>query len=267
MQAGAPGADIAGAHMEGPFLGAAYPGAQKAGANLAPTRENYARLTEGAQDVVRLLTLAPENPGARDLIAALAARGVAVSAGHTDAKYEQIREAMESGLTQMTHLYNCMSPLHHRAPGAVGAALTLEGLSSQVIADGIHLHPAAVKLAVRACCRVLLITDAMEAADMPDGDYDLGGQKVFVRGGAARLAAGNLAGSTLTLERGVRNAMRFAGISLEQAAVMASANVADALGLADRGRIRPGLRADLCLLDAAGEVRMTLVAGKIVYER
>ena len=275
MQAGAPGADIAGAHMEGPFLGAAYPGAQKAGANLAPTLENYARLTEGAQDVVRLLTLAPENPGARDLIAALAARGVAVSAGHTDAKYEQIREAMESGLTQMTHLYNCMSPLHHRAPGAVGAALTLEGLSSQVIADGIHLHPAAVKLAVRACSRVLLITDAMEAADMPDGDYDLGGQKVFVRGGAARLAAGNLArlaagnlaGSTLTLERGVRNAMRFAGISLEQAAVMASANVADALGLADRGRIRPGLRADLCLLDAAGEVRMTLVAGKIVYER
>ena len=114
---------------------------------------------------------------------------------------------------------------------------------------------------------LLLITDAMEAADMPDGDYDLGGQKVFVRGGAARLAAGNLAGSTLTLERGVRNAMRFAGISLEQAAVMASANVADALGLADRGRIRPGLRADLCLLDAAGEVRMTLVAGKIVYER
>ena len=174
---------------------------------------------------------------------------------------------MESGLTQMTHLYNCMSPLHHRAPGAVGAALTLEGLSSQVIADGIHLHPAAVKLAVRACSRVLLITDAMEAADMPDGDYDLGGQKVFVRGGAARLAAGNLAGSTLTLERGVRNAMRFAGISLEQAAAMASANVADALGLADRGRIRPGLRADLCLLDAAGEVRMTLVAGKIVYER
>ena len=162
-----------------------------------------------------------ENPGARELIAALAARGVAVSAGHTDAKYEQIREAMESGLTQMTHLYNCMSPLHHRAPGAVGAALTLEGLSSQVIADGIHLHPAAVKLAVRACSRVLLITDAMEAADMPDGDYDLGGQKVFVRGGAARLAAGNLAGSTLTLERGVRNAMRFAGISLEQAAVMA----------------------------------------------
>ena len=127
MQAGAPGADIAGAHMEGPFLGAAYPGAQKAGANLAPTWENYARLTEGAQDVVRLLTLAPENPGARGLIAALAARGVAVSAGHTDAKYEQIREAMESGLTQMTHLYNCMSPLHHRAPGAVGAALTLEG--------------------------------------------------------------------------------------------------------------------------------------------
>ncbi|MGI5884546.1 MAG: N-acetylglucosamine-6-phosphate deacetylase [Candidatus Spyradocola sp.] len=266
MRAGAPGAAIAGAHMEGPFLGAAYPGAQKAGENLPPTAENFARLTEGASEIVRLLTLAPENPGALALIAHLSSRGIVVSAGHTDATYEQIEQAAEYGLAQMTHLYNCMSPLHHRAPGAVGAALTLDSLSAQVIADGIHLHPAAVKLAVRACHRVLLITDAMEAADMPDGDYDLGGQRVFVREGAARLAAGNLAGSTLTLERGVRNAMCFAGISLERAVGMASWCVADSLGLTDRGRIRPGLRADLCLLDEAGRVRMTMVEGRIVYE-
>ena len=136
-----------------------------------------------------------------------------------------------------------------------------------MISDGIHLHPAAVKLAVRSGAKILLITDAMEAADMPDGEYSLGGQQVFVRNGEARLAQGNLAGSTLTLERAVRNVMRFAGITLSQAVQMATANVADALGLCDRGRIRTGLRADLCLLDRNLEVAKTMVAGKFEFER
>ena len=266
MEAGAPGADIAGAHLEGPFLSPAYPGAQKPEANLAPTIDAYARITEGAEGAVRLLTLAPELPGAETLIPYLAKSGVAVSAGHTEASYEQVRAALSLGLTQMTHLFNCMSPLHHRAPGAVGAALTLP-LTSQVIADGIHLHPAAVRLALAACHRAVLITDAMEAADMPEGEYDLGGQKVFVRQGAARLAKGNLAGSTLTLERGVQNAMRFAGLSREAAVRLATENVADALRLSDRGRIRPGLRADLCLLGESGEAALTMVQGRIVFER
>lgn len=267
MQAGGDGARIVGAHMEGPFLGSVYLGAQDAHANLAPTMENFARLTGEAASIVRLITVAPEVEGAQELIRALSARGIAVSAGHTDATYERMEEAVGWGVTQTTHLYNCMSPLHHRAPGVVGAALTLEGLSSQVIADGIHLHPAAVKLAVRACNRVLLITDAMMAADMEDGVYELGGQTVYVRQGAARLAAGNLAGSTLTLDRAVKNVMRFAGLPLERAVEMASANVADALGLTDCGRICAGLRADLCLLDGELNVSKTLVGGKILFER
>lgn len=267
MLAAGPGADIAGVHMEGPFLSEKYKGAQDARANQLPSMENFQRLTDGAQEIVRLMTLAPELPGAEAFIRAAAAQGIRISAGHSDASYETMESALDWGLSQITHLFNGMNPLHHRAPGVPCAALTLEGLNVQMISDGIHLHPAAVKLAVRSGAKILLITDAMEAADMPDGEYSLGGQQVFVQNGEARLAQGNLAGSTLTLERAVRNVMHFAGITLSQAVHMATANVADALGLCDRGRIRTGLRADLCLLDRNLEVAKTMVAGKFEFER
>ena len=267
MLAAGPGANIAGVHMEGPFLSEKYKGAQDARANQLPSMENFRRLTDGVQEIVRLITLAPELPGAETFIRAAAAQGIRISAGHSDASYETMESALDWGLSQVTHLFNGMNPLHHRAPGVPCAALTLEGLNVQMISDGIHLHPAAVKLAVRSGAKLLLITDAMEAADMPDGEYSLGGQQVFVRNGEARLAQGNLAGSTLTLERAVRNVMRFAGITLSQAVQMATANVADALGLCDRGRIRTGLRADLCLLDSQLEVAKTMVAGKFEFER
>lgn len=267
MLAAGPGADIAGVHMEGPFLSEKYKGAQDARANQLPSMENFQRLTDGTQEIVRLMTLAPELPGAEAFIRAAAAQGIRISAGHSDASYETMESALDWGLSQITHLFNGMNPLHHRAPGVPCAALTLEGLNVQMISDGIHLHPAAVKLAVRSGAKILLITDAMEAADMPDGEYSLGGQQVFVRNGEARLAQGNLAGSMLTLERAVRNVMRFAGITLSQAVQMATANVADALGLCDRGRIRTGLRADLCLLDRNLEVAKTMVAGKFEFER
>lgn len=267
MLAAGPGADIAGVHMEGPFLSEKYKGAQDARANQLPSMENFQRLTDGTQEIVRLMTLAPELPGAEAFIRAAAAQGIRISAGHSDASYETMESALDWGLSQITHLFNGMNPLHHRAPGVPCAALTLEGLNVQMISDGIHLHPAAVKLAVRSGAKILLITDAMEAADMPDGEYSLGGQQVFVQNGEARLAQGNLAGSTLTLERAVRNVMRFAGITLSQAVQMATANVADALGLCDRGRIRTGLRADLCLLDRNLEVAKTMVAGKFEFER
>ena len=249
MLAAGPGADIAGVHMEGPFLSEKYKGAQDARANQLPSMENFQRLTDGTQEIVRLMTLAPELPGAEAFIRAAAAQGIRISAGHSDASYETMESALDWGLSQITHLFNGMNPLHHRAPGVPCAALTLEGLNVQMISDGIHLHPAAVKLAVRSGAKILLITDAMEAADMPDGEYSLGGQQVFVRNGE------------------VRNVMRFAGITLSQAVQMATANVADALGLCDRGRIRTGLRADLCLLDRNLEVAKTMVAGKFEFER
>ena len=260
------GAIIIGAHMEGPFLGEKYKGAQDARANLLPTVENFELLTKDCADVVRLITIAPELDGAQAFVQYAKDKGIVVSAGHTDASYEQMEAAAQWGVKQVTHLFNGMNPLHHRNPGVPCAALTIDALSPQVIADGIHLHPAAVKLAIRNA-NVLLITDSLQAADMPDGVYDLGGQDVYVKDGVARIAAGNLAGSTLTMERAVRNAMSFAGISLAQAAEMASARVADSLGLNDRGRIKEGLRADLCLVDEDMNVQMTLVEGKVIFAR
>jgi len=258
------GAVIIGAHMEGPFLGEKYKGAQDARANLLPTVQNFELLTKDCAEAVRLITIAPELEGAQDFVRYATEKGIVVSAGHTDASYEQMEAAAGWGVKQVTHLFNGMNPLHHRNPGVPCAALTIDAFSPQVIADGIHLHPAAVKLAVRNA-NVLLITDSLQAADMPDGVYDLGGQDVYVKNGIARIAAGNLAGSTLTLERAVRNAMTFAGVSLAQAAEMASARVADSLGLNDRGRIREGLRADLCLVNAEVKVLMTMIGGKVVY--
>ena len=266
MRENADGAGIPGAHMEGPFLCEKYKGAQDARANLAPSVENFEKLTGEDAGIVRLITLAPELPGAEEFIRWAAGKGIVCSAGHTDASYEQMEQAAQWGVTQVTHLFNGMNPLHHRNPGVPGAALTLPGLSCQVISDGIHLHPAAVRLALRAG-HALLITDSLQAADMPDGVYELGGQKVTVKAGVARIAAGNLAGSTLTLERAVANAMRFAELPLGQVAPMASARVEDSLHLSDRGRIRAGLRADLCLLDGALEAKMTVVGGKILFER
>ena len=260
------GAVILGAHMEGPFLGEKYKGAQDARANLLPGADNFEKLTEGCGEVVRLITIAPELEGAEGFTKYALEKGIVVSAGHTDASYEQMEAAAQWGVKQVTHLFNGMNPLHHRNPGVPCAALTIEALSPQVIADGIHLHPAAVKLAVRNA-NVLLITDSLQAADMPDGVYDLGGQDVFVKDGVARIAAGNLAGSTLTLEKAVRNAMRFAGISLAQAAEMASSRVADSLGITDRGRICVGKRADFCLVDEDLNVKMTMIGGKVVFSR
>lgn len=266
MQDNADGACIIGAHMEGPFLGEKYKGAQDARANLLPSAENFERLTAGCGDIVRLITIAPELDGAQEFVRYAVSRGIAVSAGHTDASYECMEQAVRWGVTQVTHLFNGMNPLHHRNPGVPCAALTLDGLSAQIIADGIHLHPATVRLAVRNA-NALLITDALQAADMPDGVYDLGGQDVTVKDGVARIAAGNLAGSTLTMERAVSNVMKFAGITLAQAVQMASTRVADSLGLSDRGRIRSGLRADLCLLDEDLSVSGTFVGGQLLYKK
>ena len=174
-----------------------------------------------------------------------------------------------NGLSQVTHLFNGMEPLHHRTPGAVGAALALDGIRCQLIADNIHLHPAVLKLAVRAkgIEGIILVTDAMSGAGMPDGAYELGGQKVVVRNGECRLANGALAGSTLTLERAVRNIMRACELSLAQALPMASRVPAASLGLAHRkGAIAVGMDADLIVVDGKVNVDLTMVGGEIVYQ-
>jgi len=271
MQAlGTGGAALLGAHVEGPFLDPDRAGAQDPGHIRPAQADEY--LGMFATGVIKLLTLAPEYTPNQELIPFAVEHGAAVAAGHTRASYDVMCRAVELGISQVTHLFNGMEPLHHRQPGVVGAGLSLDGLSCQIIADNIHLHPAVLKIAVRAKGPqgILLVSDAMSGAGMPDGDYDLGGQAVAVREGVARIASGPakgaLAGSTLTLDRAVRNIMAAADLTLAQALPMATSSPARSIGLSDRkGSIAAHKDADLVALDGDLNVTLTMVAGRIVY--
>ena len=267
MATGTGGAELLGAHVEGPYLNRDKRGAQIGDQIRLAQQAEYSQILDAG--VARLITVAPEYPENLELIREAVARGVAVTAGHTSATYEQMRLAALNGLSQVTHLFNGMEPLHYRNPGAVGAALALDAIRCQLIADNIHLHPAVLKLAVRAkgCEGIILITDAMSGAGMPDGDYELGGQRVVVRNGECRLESGALAGSTLTLDRAVRNIMRACALSVEQALPMATRVPAAALGLVERkGAIAAGKDADLIVIDREVNVHLTMVGGEIVYQ-
>jgi len=216
------------------------------------------------------VTVAPELEGVPDLIAAGVRQGVEFAAGHSGADYGCVVAAADQGLRQATHAFNGMLGLHHREPGTLGAVLTDDRIYAQIIVDGVHVHPAMVKLLVRAkgVQRTILVTDAMRAAGLPDGRYALGSQTVIVQDGIARLDAGNLAGSTLVMDAAVRNVMQCAGVSLAEAVAMATAVPAEAMGLAGRkGTLAVGADADVCLLDADLQVVMTLVGGRVVYRR
>jgi N-acetylglucosamine-6-phosphate deacetylase len=215
------------------------------------------------------MTLAPELPGALDAIEQIVAAGAAASAGHTDATYGEVLRAADAGLTLGTHLFNAMSPLRHREPGTAGALLSDPRLRTGIIPDGIHVDPAVVRIAYasKGADGLILVTDAMQAAGMPDGAYELSGRAVRVEDGVARLEDGTLAGATVTMDEAVRRAARFSGAGLETAITMATRTPARALGLERIGEIAPGAEADLVVLSSDGTVEETLVAGETVYER
>lgn len=263
----AAGARPLGLHVEGPFLSP-----QRHGAHRRDLIENASpRLLDTllATDAVRLVTLASERTDAPELIRTLTERGILISLGHTDATYEQFEAGVGAGARMATHLYNAMSPFGHRAPGAIGAALTDHRVAVGLIADGVHAHPASLRLAFRAkgASAIALVSDMMAAAGMPPGTYALGGQEVIVDGTSARLADGTLAGSLLTIDQAVRNMLRWTDATPADALRMASAVPAGLLGLADRGEIRVGGMADLVLLDSDLRVQATIIGGEIVYER
>lgn len=245
------GAAVLGAHMEAPFLCEKYKGAQLGECLMNPTVEAYEAMTRGT-DCVKMMTLAPELPGALDMIAYLRKKGVVTCAAHSDATAEDVHAAADKGLTQITHLFNAQSPLHHRRPGVPGAGLADDRIIVQVIADGLHLHPDVLRIA--ALCKgakgMALISDSMEAAGMPDGQYDLGGQAVFVKNGEARLADGVIAGSTLVLHRAIRNMITLAKMPPETVIPMATSTPADSVGAKGYGRIEPGACGVLTLMDA-----------------
>ena len=260
-----PGARMLGAHLEGPFLSPLRKGAHDP-ANLLPIDLGLIRTLAGS-GLVSMMTLAPELPLAREAIRVLLENGVVPSAGHTDATYEELVKIVDAGLGMGTHLYNAMSPLGHRAPGAVGALLSNRRTRVGIIADGVHVHEAALQIAYRqkGPDSLVLVTDAMEAAGMPEGEYELGDRKVRLEANVVRTPEGSLAGSVLTMDAALRNAAGFLNIPLHEALRMITSTPAALLGLPARGKIAPGADADLVVLSAEGEVLETLVAGRRAY--
>jgi N-acetylglucosamine-6-phosphate deacetylase len=261
------GATILGAHMEGPYLNADKSGAQ------APQHIRRADPIEVCalldQNHVRLVALAPEFPENLWLIDECVRRGITVSAAHTAATYQQMRHAVEHGLRQATHTFNAMTGLTHREPGAVGAIMTIDHIRAELIADNIHVHPAAmnVLVKVKGPDRVILVTDAIRGAGMPDGEYKVDQRTITVHAGAARLPDGTLAGSLLTMDRALRNIMAATDLPLREAWPMTSWNAAKSIGVAQtKGSLEVGKDADLVLLDSSLKLVMTVVEGDIVHE-
>ena len=255
--------ELVGVHLEGPWLSAAHCGAHDPALLRDPVPAEVARLLDVAPGAVVMATIAVERPGGLAAVEQLAAAGVVPALGHSDATYDQAHAAVDAGVRVATHLFNAERAVHHREPGLVAALLEREEVTVELIADGVHLHPAVVKLAAdRARGRFALVTDSMAAAGLGDGDYDFGIRRVEVRDGAVRLAGRDvLAGSVLTLDAAVRHAVQVAGVELVDALRAVTRTPADVLGRHDLGRLEPGARADLVVLDRALEVRAVMRRG------
>jgi N-acetylglucosamine-6-phosphate deacetylase len=256
-------AEILGIHFEGPFISRAKRGVHPAEWILPPSLEVLAKFLKEARGTAQILTLAPELPGALELIAAARHAGLVVSLGHTDASYEQAIAAIEAGATHAAHVFNAMRPFSHRGTGVIGAVLTSPKISAELIADGVHVDEAAMRMLVQLKTpeRVILVSDGISATGMPDGKYQLGLFEVKVTGGVCRNSEGKLAGSTLTLDRALRNMVAL-GVPLPSALRMVTANPARQIGFGSRkGVIAPGADADIVFLDEKLNVTDVMTRG------
>ena len=236
------GAKVLGAHMEAPFLQEERAGAQRKEFFQDPDWEDFLRMTDNHPEIVRLITLAPERAGSEAFVRKASEKGIHVSVGHTSADAETVHAAADWGADHVTHTFNAQTPLHHRKPGVPGAVLTDDRYFCEMICDGVHLHTDIVRLIARCKGpeRAVAITDAMEAAGMPDGEYALGGQKVIVQTGQARLEDGTLAGSVLTMPQALQNLIHVFGIAPETACSMCTSTPANSICEPKAGRILPG---------------------------
>jgi N-acetylglucosamine-6-phosphate deacetylase len=266
VEASVPSGDLRarprGIHLEGPFISHSRRGVHPPESLLAPTVAAFDRFWQAARGHIRVMTIAPEIPGALEVISHAAALGVCVSLGHSDAGLDAARAGVAAGARHATHTFNAMRPLDHRDPGILGEVLTDSRLSADIIADGIHLDPTIVQLFLKAKGpdAAVLITDAIAATGMPDGRYRLGSLEVDVKGGRC-LSGGKLAGSVLTMDQAIRNVMQFAQWDLQPTVRLATANPARVAGLENAGSIRAGAPADLVVLSPSGEVRNTIIDG------
>lgn len=259
------GSTLLGVHLEGPYLNPARCGAQEA--KLIRRAEKDEALGFLDSGVVRLLALAPEFPENLWLIDECVRRGIIVSAAHTTATFEQMQLAVQHGVSHLTHCFNAMQPLGHRELGTVGAAMALPQISCELIADNIHVLPAAQKILVdvKGPSGVILVTDSIRATGLPDGDYMLDDRPVFIRNGAVRLSDGTLAGSVLTLERALRNICLATGKSPAELWMMSSLNAARAIGISNaKGSLEVGKDSDLVILDDDFNVTLTLIGDEVV---
>jgi N-acetylglucosamine-6-phosphate deacetylase len=261
-----PGARVLGAHMEGPYLSEARCGAQDPRSVRPPDLAEALRFLDTG--VVRLMTVAPELAGARDLMKVCLERGARISIGHTEATYEQVTEAVSWGARQVTHTFNAMPSLHHRRPGPVGAAMVLTDLTAELIADNHHVHPVVLAAFLRAKGPdgITLVTDALRPTGLVGGDFTIGGRAAAVDDGVVRLGDGTMAGSVLTMDVALRNLIHASGAPLEELWPTASRNGAVAAGVGDhKGSIAPRMDADLVIVGHDVEVRTTIVGGRVVH--
>lgn len=257
---------LLGVHIEGPYLNPAFRGSQPAAQLRAPRREEYLPWLE--RECVKLLTLAPELDGATELIQAATERGITVAIGHSGASYAAAQRAFAAGARQITHTFNGMAPIHHRQPGLFVAASQQPAVNFEIIPDGVHVHPAVVRMLVTlvGAERVLAISDAMRAAGLSDGVYGMGDVAVSVRDGIARDRAGSLAGSTLSSPVALLNLMRFCGLSLAEALPMMTRAPARAIGMyPQKGSLQIGSDADVLLWREPEGVLATVLGGQLVY--
>jgi len=260
--------NIWGLHLEGPFINRQFHGAMKPDYLWKPSVEGWQKLFAASNGYIRLMTIAPELPGAYDVMRAAAGDGVVLSIGHSSANYQEILAAIDNGAAQITHIFNAMKPFHHREPGVALGALLQNELKVELIADGIHIHPAVMKLIykVKGEGGILLITDAIRASGMPNGQYAFMDQTVHVKDGKAYLSNGTLAGSTLTMEQAVKNMVQLVEVPLTDAVRMASLNGAKVLGLEhQKGILAVGKDADVVVLNSRYEVLLTVYEGSVKY--
>lgn len=264
---GTDGAEVLGAHLEGPFISPSAIGAQNPNFLIEPSYENFKAMTGDAEDAVVSITMAPEVKGAKELATILTSKGIRCSMGHTKATYEEAFEGIKAGFCHSTHLFNAMTAFTHREPGVVGATFDSD-ITTETISDGIHISYPSLRVAYnqKGTDKTLLVSDAMCACGMIDGTYALGGQPVIVKNGAARLENGSLAGSVLTLNVAVRNVFNNTNYPLYEVVKMASYNGAKYCNVDDRkGQIKENFDADLVIFDENIDVKMTIVGGKIVH--
>lgn len=264
-----PGANCLGIHLEGPHLSPRRPGMATADWLYPLSAEDFQSLQKAADGYLRMITFAPEEGNAMDAIPELIADGVLPVIGHSDSTFEQVKRAVELGLNHATHTYNAMRPLQHREPGVVGAVMYFDQVYAELIADGVHIHPAAMEilLRVKGLDKVVLISDSSPLAGLPEGEYEWEHKAVYVREGRCVLPDGTLAGAHELLDTGVRNLVKLLGLPLEKALIPATRSAADSISAKHKGRLEPGCDADIVILDDDIKPYATFVGGRLAYQR